>query len=213
MSSSAPAANNSSSSARFFFFCGISRLSFHSLSLEVVLRCELSTHGYNIYGSQETSNLGFTSGSPPFFCCFILKIKRESFTSDVPVADGSLVSVPPPSSQLDSKDKLWRLHSALLQCYVLLERAIAKEEEELGGSKRLDDETQRKMVKERLSLLIINTRELLKAVDGTVQTPSVAELEVSIHWIECEGVGWPSALKSFFLILSTVSCSDCSVWA
>lgn len=96
------------------------------------------------------------------------------------MADGSLVSVPPPSSQLDSRDKLWRLHSALLQCYVLLERAIAKEEEELGGSK-LDYETQRKMVKERLSLLIINTRELLKAVDGTVQTPSVAELEVSIH--------------------------------
>lgn len=184
MSSSAPAANNSSSSARYIlFFCGISRLSFHSLPLEVVLGCELSTHGYNIYGLQETSNLGLTSGSPPFFCfnCFILKRKRENFTSDVPLADGSLVSVPPLSSQLDSKDKLWRLHSALLQCYVLLERAIAKEEEELGGSKKLDYETQRKMVKERLSLLIINTRELLKAVDSTVQTPSVAELEVSIH--------------------------------
>lgn len=109
------------------------------------------------------------------------KRKNESFTSDVPVADGSLVSVPPPSSQLDSRDKLWSLHSALLQCYVLLERAIAKEEEELGGSKKVDYETQRKMVKERLSLLIINTRELLKAADGTVQTPSVAELEVSIH--------------------------------
>ncbi|TWW59331.1 ciliary neurotrophic factor [Takifugu flavidus] len=114
-------------------------------------------------------------------CSVLLDLyrKRESFTSDVPVADGSLVSVPPPSSQLDSRDKLWRLHSALLQCYVLLERAIAKEEEELGGSK-LDYETQRKMVKERLSLLIINTRELLKAVDGTVQTPTVAELELVV---------------------------------
>lgn len=68
MSSSAPAANNSSSSARYIlFFCGISRLSFHSLPLEVVLGRELSIHGYNIYGSQETSNLGLTSGSPSFF--------------------------------------------------------------------------------------------------------------------------------------------------
>lgn len=159
-------------------------LGFHSLPLEVVLGCELNTHGYNILHMVHRRYLTWVSLLVlPFFCfnCFILKRKRESFTSDVPVADGSLVSVPPPSSQLDSRDKLWRLHSALLQCYVLLERAITKEEEELGGSKKLDYETQRKMVEERLSLLIINTRELLKAVDGTVQTPSVSELEVSIH--------------------------------
>lgn len=90
------------------------------------------------------------------------------------------MSVPPPSSQLDTRDKLWRLHSALLQCHVLLEKAIAKEVEELGDGK-VDYETQRKTVKERLSLLIINIRELLKAVDGTVQTPSADQLEVSVH--------------------------------
>lgn len=117
---------------------------------------------------------------PLYFLYLLLKRKKESFAADVSVADGHLVSVPPPSSQLDTRDKLWRLHSALLQCHILLERAIAREEEELGSGKKADYETQRKMVKDRLSLLLINTGELLKAVDGTaVQTPSVDGLEVS----------------------------------
>lgn len=110
---------------------------------------------------------------------FLLKKKKETFSPDVAVTDGRLVSVPPPSSQLDTRDKLWRLHSALLQCRSLLERAIAKEEEELGGHKKGEYETQRKMVKERLSLLLFNTEELLKAVDGqAVLTPSLDGLEV-----------------------------------
>lgn len=89
------------------------------------------------------------------------------------------MSVPPPSSQLDTRDKLWRLHSALLQCRSLLERAISREEEELGDGTKADYETQRKKVKDRLSLLLINTGELLKAVDGAaVPTPSLDGLEV-----------------------------------
>ncbi|XP_040001603.1 ciliary neurotrophic factor [Xiphias gladius] len=114
-------------------------------------------------------------------CSILLELyrKKENFSADVTVADGRLVSVPPPSSQLDTRDKLWRLHSALLQCRSLLERAIAKEEEDLGGGKKGDYETQRKMVKERLSLLLINTGELLKAVDGTaVLTPNLEGLEL-----------------------------------
>lgn len=110
-----------------------------------------------------------------------LKKKRESLTPDISVAEGRLVSVPHPSSQLDARDKLWCLHSALLHCHILMERAIAKEEAELGGGKRADYETQRKMVKDRLSLLLINTGELLRAADGAaaVPTPSVDGLEVS----------------------------------
>ncbi|CAK6978472.1 ciliary neurotrophic factor [Scomber scombrus] len=114
-------------------------------------------------------------------CSILLELyrKKETFSPDVTVADGRLVSVPPPSSQLDTRDKLWRLHSALLQCRSLLERAIAKEEEELGGHKKGEYETQRKMVKERLSLLLFNTEELLKAVDGqAVLTPSLDGLEI-----------------------------------
>lgn len=114
-------------------------------------------------------------------CSILLELyrKKESFTADTTVTDGRLVSVPPPSSQLDTRDKLWRLHSALLQCRSLLERAVAREEEELGGGKAGDYETQRKMVKERLSLLLINTGELLKAADGTaVLTPSTEGLEL-----------------------------------
>lgn len=116
-------------------------------------------------------------------CSILLELykKKESFTPDILVADGRLVSVPPPSSQLDARDKLWCVHSALLQCHILMERAIAKEEAELGGGKRADYETQRKMVKDRLSLLLINTGELLRAVDGTaaLQTPSVDGLELN----------------------------------
>ncbi|XP_026216173.1 ciliary neurotrophic factor [Anabas testudineus] len=114
-------------------------------------------------------------------CSLLLELyrKKESFTADVTATDGRLVSVPPASSQLDPKDKLWRLHSALLQCRSLLERAVTKEEEELGGGKKGEYETQRKMVKERLSLLIANTGELLKAVDGTaVPTPNLEGLEL-----------------------------------
>lgn len=119
------------------------------------------------------------------FSLFPLKRKKENFTADVVVADGRLVSVPPPSSQLDTRDKLWRLHSALLQCRSLLDRAIAKEEEELGDGKKGEYETQRKMVKDRLSLLLINTGELLKAVDGTaVLTPSSEGLEVGADEVD-----------------------------
>lgn len=114
-------------------------------------------------------------------CSILLELyrKKESFTADVSVTDVRLVSVPPPSSQLDTRDKLWRLHSALLQCRSLLESAIAKEEEELSSGKKAEYETQRKMVKDRLSLLLSNTGELLKAVDGTaVLTPSMEGLEL-----------------------------------
>ncbi|XP_035493941.1 ciliary neurotrophic factor [Scophthalmus maximus] len=114
-------------------------------------------------------------------CSMLLELyrKKENFTHAEMVADGRLVSVPPPSSQLDTRDTLWRLHSALLQCRSLLERAIAKEEEELGGGKKGDYETQRKLVKDRLSLLLINTGELLRAADGTVVlTPNLEGLEL-----------------------------------
>ncbi|KAL6110009.1 uncharacterized protein ACO6RY_19181 [Pungitius sinensis] len=100
-------------------------------------------------------------------CSVLLELytKRESFTADV--ADSRLVSVPPPSSQLDASDKLWRLQSALLQCRSLLESAMAREEEELGGGKEDDYEKQKKMVKDRLSFLLNNTTELLQAAGGT----------------------------------------------
>ncbi|XP_051940302.1 ciliary neurotrophic factor isoform X1 [Hippocampus zosterae] len=91
--------------------------------------------------------------------------KRETFTADVIAGDSRLVSVPPPSSQLDTPDKLWRLHAALIQCRGLMERAIAKEDEEMGSGTG-EYETLRKMVKERLSFLINMTGELVKAVDG-----------------------------------------------
>lgn len=73
------------------------------------------------------------------------------------------MSVPPDSSQLDPGDKLWRLHSALLQCRSFLDRAILKEDEELGANVKGEYETQRRRVKERLSILI----ELLAAADDT----------------------------------------------
>ncbi|KAK5866109.1 hypothetical protein PBY51_020324 [Eleginops maclovinus] len=113
-------------------------------------------------------------------CSILLELYREkeSFTADI-LVDGRLVSVPPPSSQLDTRDKLWRLHSALLQCRSLLDRAIAREEEELGGGKKGDYETQRKVVKDRLSYLLISTGELLKTAGGpALLTPNLEGLEI-----------------------------------
>ncbi|KAF6733483.1 hypothetical protein FQA47_020573 [Oryzias melastigma] len=106
-----------------------------------------------------------------------LYIQKESFPDNV--TDARLVVVPPPSSQLDARDKLWRLHSALLQTQSLLERAIAKEEEELGGGVKGEYENQRKMVKGRLSILLLSTGNLLKAVDGAASlTPSLEGSEL-----------------------------------
>ncbi|KAM4585393.1 ciliary neurotrophic factor [Odontesthes bonariensis] len=112
-------------------------------------------------------------------CSILLELYRKKESLPPEVADGRLVSVPPSSSQLDTRDELWRLHSALLQCRSLLERAIAKEEEELGGGEKGEYENMRKTVKDRLSLLLINTGELLKATDGTtILTPSLEGLEL-----------------------------------
>ncbi|XP_056135945.1 ciliary neurotrophic factor [Lampris incognitus] len=114
-------------------------------------------------------------------CTILLELfrKRESLFSDFAVGDGRLVSVPSPSSQLDTKDKLWCLHSALLQCRGLLERAMSREEEELGGGEKGEYESQGKLVRERLSLLLGCTGELLKAADGSVVlTPNLDSLEI-----------------------------------
>ncbi|XP_061881971.1 ciliary neurotrophic factor [Entelurus aequoreus] len=104
--------------------------------------------------------------------------KRENLPADVGGADPRLVSVPPPSSQLDSRDQLWRLHVALLQCRSLMESAIAKEDEELGAGQDQDQDqgqyaSLRSTVKERLKLLAFCVSELLGAGDGpAVPTPA-----------------------------------------
>uniref|UniRef100_A0A3Q2QE80 Ciliary neurotrophic factor n=1 Tax=Fundulus heteroclitus TaxID=8078 RepID=A0A3Q2QE80_FUNHE len=106
-------------------------------------------------------------------CTLLLKSFREKENFE-PNADGRLVSAPPASSQLDTRDKLWRLHSALEQCHRLLERAIEKEDEELGRTETGEYENTRRTVKNRLVFLLSNTRELLRAAGGsTVLTPSV----------------------------------------
>ncbi|XP_013868655.1 ciliary neurotrophic factor [Austrofundulus limnaeus] len=106
-------------------------------------------------------------------CSLLLELYRKREDFHVDVSDGRLVSVPAPSSQLDTRDKLWSLHSALLQCRTFLERGIAKENEELGGGEKGKYEKQRETVKNRLSLLLINTGELLRAADGAaILTPN-----------------------------------------
>lgn len=107
-------------------------------------------------------------------CSVLLKLyrKKEQLPADVP--DGRLVSISPPFSQLDTRGKLRHLHSALEQCHSLLERAIAKEEEELDGPEKGEYENRRKSLKDRLSYLLISTRELLKAAEGpTILTPGL----------------------------------------
>lgn len=130
------------------------------------------------------------------------------------VADGRLVTVPPPSSQLDTTDKLWRLHSALLQCSSLLEIAIIKEEEELGGGKTGDYESQRKTVKERLSFLLVSMGELRKAVDGSVSlTPTLEGLKVGVDFTDDMVIKIIDDLMAnrYILLLLAVRWSNCFV--
>lgn len=109
-------------------------------------------------------------------CSILLELfrKKESFSSDVAVADGRLVSVQLSSTLLDSRDKLWCLYSALVQCRTLMEKAISKEEEELSNGQTGEYEKQRKVVKERVSFLIAKTGEMIKSQDSSaLLTPSV----------------------------------------
>ncbi|XP_061535237.1 ciliary neurotrophic factor isoform X1 [Phycodurus eques] len=91
--------------------------------------------------------------------------KRERLAADVIAGDGRLVSVAPPSARPDAADKLRRLHAALLRCRGLMESAVAKEDEEMGGGTG-EYETLRKTVKERLSSLVNVAGELVKAAGG-----------------------------------------------
>uniref|UniRef100_A0A672FRP6 Ciliary neurotrophic factor n=1 Tax=Salarias fasciatus TaxID=181472 RepID=A0A672FRP6_SALFA len=146
-------------------------------------------------------------------CSILLELyrKKEAFTAGL--ADQRLVSVPLPSSQTDAKDKLWCLHSALLQCLSLLERAIIKEEEELGGGVTGEYEKQRKLVKDRLEFLIRSIGELLRATDGgAVLTPSaelnspttVFELKVWVYQIFREVDYWTRTTVATLKDLPTV---------
>ena len=61
----------------------------------------------------------------------------------------------------------------------MLDRAISREEAELAGGEKGEYEAQRKTVKERLTLLLSSTGELLKAADGTAAlTPDTVGIEV-----------------------------------
>ncbi|CAN9510399.1 unnamed protein product [Ophioblennius macclurei] len=155
-------------------------------------------------------------------CSILLELykKKEMFTSDL--ADQRLVSVPPPpSSQSDTKDKLWCLFSALLQCRRLLERAISKEEEELGGGMQGEYENQRKLVKERLALLLHSTRELLIAIDSSallppdileVNSPTILfELKIWVYHIFRELDYWTKMTVTTLKNLPTVIIAEESV--
>jgi len=126
--------------------------------------------------------------------------KREGLGADVQVLpDPLLVSVPPASAQLEVRDQLWRVHSALSQCRCLLERAIVREEQELGlaaaaaAGGRTDYQKQRKTVKDRLTLLLASTRELLLAAGGTAAlTPTTATADC----VEVGGLQWRLVIKN-----------------
>lgn len=107
-------------------------------------------------------------------CSILLELfrKKENFSSDVTVTDGRLVQLS--SVLLDSQDRLWGLYSALVQCCTLMDKAIAKEDEELGNGQTGEYEKQRRVVKDRLSYLIAKTGELIRSQDSAALiTPSI----------------------------------------
>lgn len=109
-------------------------------------------------------------------CSILLELfrKKESFSSDMMVADDRLVSAQLSSTQLGSQDKLWCLYSALVQCRALMDKVVSKEDEELSNGQTGDYEKQRKVVKDRVSFLIAQTGELMRSSDSSALiTPSV----------------------------------------
>ncbi|KAK7929242.1 hypothetical protein WMY93_005637 [Mugilogobius chulae] len=89
-------------------------------------------------------------------CTILLELyrKKESFSPSVTVADNRLVSVQLSSTLVDCQDKLWCLHSALVQCKALIDKAISKEEQELGSDEMGEYEKQRKVAQDRLFIYV-----------------------------------------------------------
>ncbi|XP_062334570.1 ciliary neurotrophic factor isoform X1 [Osmerus eperlanus] len=158
-------------------------------------------------------------------CTLLLGLYRtkESFSPELTVGNGRpMLSMPPPSSQLSTRDKLWRLYSALLQCRGLLVRAVTQEEEEFGGGEGGEYESQRKTVRDRLGHLLDSMRRLLEEVEGapaiTANTESIEqidgptsggafELKLWIYRIFSEVEHWSrmttATLRSIPLVMST----------
>lgn len=93
------------------------------------------------------------------------------------------MTVPLLSSQLSPNDRLWRLYSALQQCRNLLERAIGLEEGVGNDGDRVQYESQKKTVRDRLGHLLASTRLLLEDGAGTAAfTPDPNNTEVQNYW-------------------------------
>lgn len=93
------------------------------------------------------------------------------------------MTVPLLSSQLSPNDRLWRLYSALQQCRNLLERAIGLEEGVGNDGDRVQYESQKKTVRDRLGHLLASTRLLLEDGAGTAAfTPDPKNTEVQNYW-------------------------------
>ncbi|XP_029621863.1 uncharacterized protein LOC115202112 [Salmo trutta] len=114
-------------------------------------------------------------------CTFLLELyrKKEAFSEELTVGGERLVTVPLLSSQLSPNDRLWRLYSALQQCRNLLERAIGLEEGVGNDGDRVQYESQKKTVRDRLGHLLASTRLLLEDGAGTAAfTPDPKNTEI-----------------------------------
>lgn len=125
-------------------------------------------------------------------CSMLLELfrKKESFSSEIAVADSRMVSVQLSSALLDSQDKLWCLYSALVQCRALMDKAISKEEEELSNGQTGEYEKQRKVVKDRMSFLIARTGEMVTSQDSSALITSTVGSEVECPTVLFEFKLW-----------------------
>ncbi|CAL1601404.1 unnamed protein product [Knipowitschia caucasica] len=141
-------------------------------------------------------------------CTILLELfrKKESFSSSLTGADVRLVPVQQSS---DNEGRLWGLYSALVLCQALMDKAMSKEEEELGSGEMGEYEKQRRIVYERLKYLIATIWNLLEtklcsSVGTEVECPTLLfELKLWIYSVFKEIHFWAEMAGSILLQLES----------
>uniref|UniRef100_A0AAY4AEW7 Ciliary neurotrophic factor n=1 Tax=Denticeps clupeoides TaxID=299321 RepID=A0AAY4AEW7_9TELE len=111
-------------------------------------------------------------------CVRLFRQKEKETFPDSGVGEERLVTVPPPEPRRPAAENVRLLYSALSRCVCLLDRAVDREDDELGVEEDSEYLRQRKAVRERLAHLARSTKSLLVDGGGTAAQPTNPPLEI-----------------------------------
>uniref|UniRef100_A0AAY4A9M5 Ciliary neurotrophic factor n=1 Tax=Denticeps clupeoides TaxID=299321 RepID=A0AAY4A9M5_9TELE len=127
-------------------------------------------------------------------CVRLFRQKEKETFPDSGVGEERLVTVPPPEPRRPAAENVRLLYSALSRCVCLLDRAVDREDDELGVEEDSEYLRQRKAVRERLAHLARSTKSLLQSTVPTHCSPDgptgTFALKLWIYQVLHEVVRW-----------------------